>query len=173
MIKEWYAKSNCLIYTRPWDQTNLVPNSTEKVKPVFLLSLVCMFPELNGTKFRFHSFHLRNSGILQTRIDQREDSMKMNFDIFQIQKLSSQTVRAQKVDEKKGVICLVSSFPSWVVVLKLPRIVHFLQICADLSKKFESFKAIYLFPSERPHHALWENSMFYRRLSNISRDIEE
>ena len=38
--------------------------------------------------------------------------MKMNFDQFQIQKLMLQTVRAEKVDEKNGVICLVSMFPS-------------------------------------------------------------
>ena len=61
-----------------------------------------MFPELNGTKFRSHSFHLQNSGILLTRMDQRGDPMKMNFEIFQIQKLASQTIRAQKVDEKMG-----------------------------------------------------------------------
>ena len=30
---------------------NLVLNSTEKVKPVCLLSLMCMFSESNGTKF--------------------------------------------------------------------------------------------------------------------------
>ena len=48
------------------------------------------------------------------------------------------------------------------MVLKLPKIVDFLQICADLSKKPKSIKAIYLDPSERPHHALLENSMFYR-----------
>ena len=33
------------------DQTNLVLNSKEKIKPGFLLSLMCMFPELNETKF--------------------------------------------------------------------------------------------------------------------------
>ena len=68
---------------RPWDQTNLVLNSIEKVKPGSLLSLMCMFPESNGTKFWSHSFHLQNSGILQTRMDQRGDPMKTNFDIFQ------------------------------------------------------------------------------------------
>ena len=158
---------------RPWDRINLVLKLTEKVKPGSLLSLMCMFPESNGTKFWSHSFHLQNSGILQTRMDQRGDPMKTNFDIFQIQKWISQTVRAQKVDEKNGVICLVSFFPSWVMVLKLPKIVHFLQICADLSKKSKSTKAIYLYPSERPHHALSKNIMFYKSLSNSSRDIEE
>ena len=61
-----------------------------------------MFPESNGTKFWSHSFHLENSGILLTRMDQRGGPHEMSFDIFQIQKWISQTVRAQKVDEKKG-----------------------------------------------------------------------
>ena len=132
-----------------------------------------MFPVLNGTKFWSHSFHLQNSGILQTRMDQRGDPIKTNFGIFQIRKWISQTVRAQKVDKKNGFICLVSFFPSWVMVFKLPKIVHFSEICADLSKKSKSIKAIYLYPSERPHHALSENSIFYRGLSNSSRDTEE
>ena len=38
--------------------------------------------------------------------------MKMNFDIFQIQKLISQTVRVQKVDKKSEVIWLASLFSS-------------------------------------------------------------
>ena len=95
-----------LEYIRPWNQTNLILNSIEEVKPVFLLFLICMFPELNGTKFWSGSFHLQNLDILQTRMDQRGDPMKMNFDIFQIQKWISQTV--QKVDEKKW--GLLSSF---------------------------------------------------------------
>ena len=48
---------------RSRDQTNVVLSSIEKFKPVFLLSLMCMFPEWNGTKFWSHSFHLQNSGI--------------------------------------------------------------------------------------------------------------
>ena len=50
---------------------------------------------------------------------------------------------------------------------------HFLHICADLSKNLNLLNAIYLYPSERPRHTLSENSMFYRDLSNSSRDIEE
>ena len=59
------------------------------------------------------------------------------------------------------------------MVLKLPKIVYFLQICADLSKKLKSIKVIYLYPSERPRHALLESSMFYKGLSNSSQDIED
>ena len=99
--------------------------------------------------------------------------MKMNFDILQIQKWISQTVRAQKVDEKNAVICLVSFLLSWVMVLNLPKIVQFLQICADISKKSKSIKAIYLYWSERSHRALSKYNMFYRCLSNDSQDTEE
>ena len=38
--------------------------------------------------------------------------MKINFEYFQIQKSVLQTVRSEKLDEKNGVICLVSMFPS-------------------------------------------------------------
>ena len=48
---------------------------------------------------------------------------------------------------------------------------HFLQLCADLSKKSKSIKAKYrLYPSERPYHALSENS---KSMSNSSADIWE
>ena len=78
------------------------------------------------------------------------------------------TNRAQKVDEKIGSFVYFPFFPSWVMVLKLLEIVHFLQICADLRKKAKSIKTIYFYPSERPHHAPPENSIFYS-----SRDIKE
>ena len=77
-------------------------------------------------------------------MDQRVDHMKMTFEYFQIQKWVLQTVRSKKVDEKNGAICLVSLFPSWVMVLKLPKKGHFLQFCADLSKKSKSIEAIYI-----------------------------
>ena len=46
------------------------------------------------------------------------------------------------------------------MVLKMPKIVFFLQICADLNKKPKFIEAIYFYPSKRPHHALSENSIF-------------
>ena len=64
------------------------------------------------------------------------------------QKWISETVRAQKVEEKNVVICPDSFFPSWVMVLKLPKIVQFLQICADISKKSKCIKAIYLYSKD-------------------------
>ena len=61
------------------------------------------------------------------------------------------------------------------MVLKLSKIVHFLQICADLSKKPKYIKAIYFYPSERPHHVLSENSIFLIGVQDInsSWDIKE
>ena len=61
------------------------------------------------------------------------------------------------------------------MALKLPKIVHFLQICGDLSKKPKYIKAIYFYPSERPHNALSENSIFFIRVRDInsSQDVKE
>ena len=75
--------------------------------------------------------------------------MKMNLDIFPIQTWILQTIRAQNLDEKKGIIFQVSFFSSWVRVLELSKIVDLY-----LSKKSKSFKVIYVYPSERPHQAL-------------------
>ena len=61
-----------------------------------------MFSELNRRKFWSHSFYLQNSGILQTKMDQSGDPVKMNVVNFQIQKWITQRGRAQKVDEKMG-----------------------------------------------------------------------
>ena len=85
--------------------------------------------------------------------------MKMNFEYFQIQKWILQTVRSKKVDAKNGLICLVSMFPSWGMVLKLSKKVHFLQFYADLSKKSKSIKVIYIYESERSRYALSENGI--------------
>ena len=72
---------------------------------------------------------------------------------------------------KNGVICLVSMFPSWVMVLKLSKKVHFLQFCADLSKKSKSIKAIYIYASERSRYALSENGIVYCAMTYYFGDI--
>ena len=81
-----------------------------------------------------------------------------------------QTARAEKVDQKNGVICLGSTFPSGVMVLKLSKKCIFLQFCADLSKKSKSVKAIYIYASECFHYSLTENHMVCRGLSHRSYD---
>ena len=88
MFKHIYlGKSNYTkMYVNHEIRQTLVLNLSEEVKPDFLCSLLCIFHELNKTKFLSPSFHLQNQGILQTRKDQKGDPLKMNFDIFQIQK---------------------------------------------------------------------------------------
>ena len=97
--------------------------------------------------------------------------MKMDFGYFQIQKWIFQTVRSEKVDEKNGVICLVSMFPLWVMVLKLSKNLHFLQYCADLTKKSRSIEAIYIYASERSPYALSENGIVHYVMTYSFRDI--
>ena len=59
------------------------------------------------------------------------------------------------------------------MVLKLPKMVHFLQVCPDLSQKSKSIKEIYLYLYERTNHALSENSVFCGGRNNGLRDIIE
>ena len=47
------------------------------------------------------------------------------------------------------------------MVRKLSKKVHFLQFCADLSKKSKSVKAIYIHAYESSRYALSENGMAY------------
>ena len=55
-----------------------------------------------------------------------------------------QTVTAEKVHEKNGVICMVSMFPSW----------FFLEFCVDLSKK-----------SETVSHSIIKNTVFLKSIT--------
>ena len=105
-------------------------------------------------------------------MNQSGDHIKINFDDFQIKKKwMLQTLRAEKVDEKIGVICLVSMFPTWVMVYKLSKKVHFLQLCVKLSKKSKSVEEIYIYASESSHYTPSENAMIYRGLSHCSWDL--
>ena len=91
-------------------------NSLDTSSPWVDLPLVtsgCLLSKKVWWVVRIGSFG-QNWGILQTRLDQRVEHIKMNFNYFQIQKWILHTVRAEKVNGKNGVINLVSMFPSWV-----------------------------------------------------------
>ena len=77
----------------------------KKVKPGFLLSLMFMFPELNTTKSDLTTFTSKTQVFCRPEWAKGGGSMKMNFDNFQIHIWRSQLVRAQKLDEKNGIIC--------------------------------------------------------------------
>ena len=73
--------------------------------------------------------------------------------------------------KKNGVICLVSMFLSWVMVLKLSKKMHFLQFCADFSKESKSIRAVYIYASERSRYAFSENGIVYYAMTYCFRDL--
>ena len=50
---------------------------------------------------------------------QKGDPMKLNFEVFEIQKRNVPTDRAERVDKKNGVIWLVIMFTPKVMVIKM------------------------------------------------------
>ena len=78
--------------------------------------------------------------------------------------------RNEKVDEKWGYISTFM-FSSWVMVFKLSKKVHFLQFCAELSKKSTPIKAIYICACERYCYALSENGIVYYAITYCFGDI--
>ena len=72
-----------------------------------------MFPELNGAKPWSHSFHFQNSRILQTRMSQSGDPMKMNFENYQIQKWVSKTGLEKQMKKWGHLSGFNISFPSY------------------------------------------------------------
>ena len=57
------------------------------------------------------------------------------------------------------------------MVLKISKKVHFLQYCADLSKKSKSIEAVYIYASERSRYALSENGIVYFAMIYCFEDI--
>ena len=57
------------------------------------------------------------------------------------------------------------------MVSKLSKTVYFLQICAELSKKFKFIKAFYIYVSEKSRYAVSENGSLYYAISYCFRDI--
>ena len=149
------------LYIRPWDQKNLVLNSIEKIKPVFLYfpKFVC-FLNWTGQNSDLTAFTSKIYVFCRSEWTKRKTPWKWTLTFFKY-----------KNEYHKQLPSFL--FPSWFMVLKLPKIVYFLLICADFSKKSKSIEEIYLYPSKRPHHALLEHSLFCRGLSNSSRDTEE
>ena len=57
------------------------------------------------------------------------------------------------------------------MILKMSKKVHFLQYCADLSKKSKSIEAVYIYASERSRYALSENGIVYYDMTYCFEDI--
>ena len=56
--------------------------------------------------------------------------------------------------------------------IKLSKKSTFFQFCADLSKKSNSIKAIYIYASERSRYALSENGIVYYAMASCFGDIK-
>ena len=54
------------------------------------------------------------------------------------------------------------------MVRRLSKKAHFLQFCAELSKKSKSVKVIYIYASESSHYTFSENDTVYRDLNHRS-----
>ena len=65
--------------------------------------------------------------ILQTRKQYKGGTLKeLNFESLEMQKWNIQADRAQRVDGKNGVICLVIMFAPGVMIIKMSKMAHFL-----------------------------------------------
>ena len=73
------------------------------------------------------------------KIIQREDPKELNFEGLEMQKWNKQTDRAQRVDEKNGVICLVIMFAPGVMVIKMSKMAHFLYFALMPAKNQSQF----------------------------------
>ena len=90
--------------------------------------------------------------------------------IFKFRSEHCKRLERKKLTKKNGIICLVSMFFSWVMVLKLSKKVHFLQFCTDLTK-FNSIEAIYTYASQRSPYTLSENGIVYNAMIYCFGDI--
>ena len=91
-------------------------------------------------------------------MDQWGTPWKWNLAIF---KRKNEFPKQLKAEEKNGFICLVFMSTSWVMALKLSKIVSFSQFFADVSKKSKTVREIYVYTSESSCFALLENGIGY------------
>ena len=70
---------------------------------------------------------------------QRGDPKKLNFENFEMQKLNIPTNRAQRGDEKNGVICLVVMFTRRVIAIRMSKMAYFLYFLLITAKDQSQF----------------------------------
>ena len=65
--------------------------------------------------------------------------MELNFDGLEMQKWNIPTDRAQRVDGKNGISCLVIMFTPRVMVIKMSKMAHFLYLLLMPAKNHSQF----------------------------------
>ena len=96
--------------------------------------------------------------------------MKLNFEVSQIVKWTPETIRAWKMHEKNGIVCLFLMFRSRDMVLKLLKNGSFLQTLCWCQQKSVHFSIDWYGASERSQRVLSENGMVSTLWSYGSRD---
>ena len=96
--------------------------------------------------------------------------MEFNVKVLAMQIWNVPTDRAQRLDEKNGVISLFIKFTPRVTVIKMSKTTH-LVFSADDSKKFSHRYGKMLSASERPSLFLLQNAMDYWVLSYHYQDV--
>ena len=94
---------------------------------------------------------------------QKEDPIKLIFEGLEMGKWNRSMDRAQRLDEKNGVICLIFIFTFGVTVNAMPKMVHFLHFmlmtARHQSQLGKMFKRIWkgLFTSFRKYYGLLDS----------------
>ena len=100
--------------------------------------------------------------------DQNGPKRGNEFWVFSNSDINITNSWAEKVDEKNGIICLVSMFPSWFMVLKLSKKEHFCNFVLSSARNLSLLK---LYGSERSRYALSENGSVYYAMIYCFGDI--
>ena len=116
------------------------------------------FVDHNGPKGVIHFWVWKYSKIYFHEVPH----MKMKFEYFQTQKWTLQTVRAEEVDEKNGVISLVSMFPSWVMVFNCLKKFIFCNSTPTSARNLNLLKQ-FAYASERSRYTLCKMVLFITR----------
>ena len=66
--------------------------------------------------------------------------VELNFEGLEIQKWNIPTDTTQRVDKKNGVICLVMMLTPRVMVIKMPKMAHFLYFLLRRAKNLPQFR---------------------------------
>ena len=87
--------------------------------------------------------------------------MGLKFKVFEMQKWNISTYRAQRVDEKNDVICLVM-FTSKVMVIRMSKMAHLMYFLLNTEKKTYPVWARYLNVLVGPftkYYGLWSSDL--------------
>ena len=94
------------------------------------------------------------------------EGMELNFEGLEIQKWNMPTDRAQRVDDKNGVICLVIMYTPGVMVIKMSKMAHLLMPAKTQSQCLDKmFTCIWkiLFSSIRKCYGLLDSELLLAR----------